>query len=581
MVISAYEDHLELVNQIRGLLDEGKVVKATDLILSALPQLPEDPTVLLLWAKVCEEAKLKKYTKMLYGKAIGIYENLYVAYKPLAKLLLEAGYLEDAINFLVKFLKVNPNDKEAKELLASIYRRKGYEKLARELLGEEPQSGKLRSFPAEISNEELNIYFNLFRGSEKKYGIQRLNVKESKVEEEYIEGPLTPEVIKRHIQGEVTAVLYPIRTDNTCSILCHSIFFKQRSISDTRSMKSYQDYMREKALGALNKLLSYLNSQNVPSYIEQYPTRGFRHWIFVSEFVHFLKLKNISKWVINRLSPELPDFDIEPASLTEGVGIGWQERGLTLPLGVEPMSGERLFFIDSGGRPFKEQIAFMKKIRKIPFKALSEAIEEKKKPVYVDRSKAFPPNISLLLKKCKVVNHLVKNFMAGYSANYDEKIILLYTIGLLDTQGNILHSIFEKLPDYDFNKLERIRERLKPNPISCVRIREIVPQLTSYYGCNCIFDLSDGRYPSPVMHVSKTLVPVSDSITIEQAGLKALCREYLRIKTQMDKIQEIANKLLEQIGKKLNREQLDQYKFGDYVFECDQIDKSKVRVYQE
>lgn len=581
MVISAYDDHLMLVNQIRELLDEGKVVKATDLILSVLPQLPDDPTVLLLWAKVCEEAHLKKYAKNLYGKAIRISENLYVAYKPLARLLLEVGYLEDAINFLVKLLKVTPNDKEAKDLLASIYRRKGYEKLARELSGDEVQGSKLRSFPAEISNEELNIFLNLFRGSDKKYSIQRLNISECKVEEEYIEGPLTPEVIKRHIYGEITAVLYPIRTDNTCSILCHTVFYKQRPTLDTKTMKSYQDYMREKALSVLNKLVSYLNSRNVPSYIEQYPARGFRHWIFLSDFMHFLKLRNISKWVITRLAPELPDFNIEAASLTEGVGIGWQERGIALPLGVEPFSGQRLFFVDPEGKPFKEQIAFMKKIRKIPFRALSEAIEETKKPIHADRLKALPPNISLLLKRCKVVNHLVKNFIAGYSANYDEKIILLYTIGLLDTQGNILHGIFEKLPDYDFNKLERIRERLKLNPISCVRIREIVPHLTSYYGCNCLFDLTDGRYPSPVLHVSRTLVPVSDSITMEHAGLKALCREYLRIKTQMDKIQDSANKLLEQIKNRLDKEKLDHYKFGDYIFERDQLDKTKVKVYQE
>jgi len=49
--------------------------------------------------------------------------------------------------------------------------------------------------------------------------------------------------------------------------------------------------------------------------------------------------------------------------------------------------------------------------------------------------------------------------------------------------------------------------RLKSNPISCPKIRELLPETTAYLPCNCSFMIPAGSYPSPLLHIDPVLIP--------------------------------------------------------------------------
>ncbi|MBW1669751.1 MAG: hypothetical protein JRJ66_17265 [Deltaproteobacteria bacterium] len=242
-------------------------------------------------------------------------------------------------------------------------------------------------------------------------------------------------------------------------------------------------------------------------------------------------------------------FVVEPLLPTRPVGIGWVERCIPLPLGIEGTSLERCFFIDQKGEAYGDQLKFLKKVRRFDVKSAIRNLRSlgQVPGVLKTRSESFPPLVERLRRDCKVVDYLVQKALSGHMMRREEKVALFYTIGLLHGGGNTIHRILESTPDYNYRKTERQLERLQRNPVSCGKIRSMIPEITVSVDCSCHFDLRGGKYPSPLLHVMPQMVPASGEFDVpDRLQLEEAAKRYVQLRSHVEE-EQVALKKLERV----------------------------------
>ena len=533
--------NLELAKR---LLEEGDEFRATQIVLENRNKAKENSQLQYEWGKLCEELGLAIQAKECYKRALRFSPSDISTLIRLSSLLYETGYYEDAIHYLNKILKFDSENADARKLLGEIYHILGFDGQAEALIGrEEKPPSFIRYFPPTIGSEDIRVFKELFSGREVGYAIQKLNPTSARSEFEYINLPLSDDTIKEHIEGKKMIVGFPLRSDNTVRYLAIGIAIKRGVIQSNVKNTGYLTYLSELAFNDMINLKNMLENFNIPSYIDGCGDYSFRLWIFFNEFVHFLKVKRLYKLIIEDLVLTENKYYVKPISLTKGVGIGWVESGIPLPLGKSPITNRRYMFLERFEEPFEEQLRLLKRIITVPFKLAIKNLKKELK-TKVSEPKRYSYFIDTLLDKCPVLKEIVKNAEKGMLLPYPQKVILFYTIGILDSTRVHIHRILEPCPDYNFHKVERQLYRLKPNPISCVKIRELVPEITSTLMCNCIFDLKEGRYPSPLLHIRPELVPIREEMIIEDdLTLREAAKRYIILKKQAEEIEKAISKL--------------------------------------
>jgi hypothetical protein len=106
-----------------------------------------------------------------------------------------------------------------------------------------------------------------------------------------------------------------------------------------------------------------------------------------------------------------------------------------------------------------------------------------------------------LQEQCPVLDEIVRKAGSGRNLRHEEKLVLYFVLGFLSDGAELLHHVLEPCPDYRPKKVARVILRLGHHPVSCPKIRHLLPEVTAYLRCECSFDLIPGEYPSPLLHV--------------------------------------------------------------------------------
>ena len=546
------------LKQAEEYLSKGQEEKARQLALLNLKQIPSEPTLCFRWAKVCEELGLARYALKFYRQALRASPKDDSILFNYALLLSDTGYYEDAIHYLKKAIKVNPENKDAKALLSRFLQEMGFYGQAELLQDIVPSKEPVRYFPPTISKEHLDRLFELFSGKEVGYAIQVLDSVTSEPSFKFINSAITLDTLKKHINGDLTVALYPIRSDNTAKYAAIRIRIKNRILKQNVKNTGYLTYLKEKIRNYTLSLVDVAYKVGIPVYVDHSGDFSYRSWFFFKDFVHFLKIRRFLKTFIQHLPPLETYMVLEFLIGTQPIGIGWIEHPVILPFGINLVTKKRFLFIDRDGNPYEDQLKFLKKIQQTPFKDsfYSLKIDLHKSDSTANKELSFLSSASIrktvedMIKSCSVLKAIVIKANSGHILRNEEKLVLFYTVGLLDPDGTSLHRILYPCPDYNYTKVERQRVRLKPNPISCIKIRELIPELTSSVLCNCVFDLRGGRYPSPVMHVNPALVsPKSEFDISEKLPIKDVVRKYISLKHQKTEVDFAINKTVKVLEK--------------------------------
>ena len=239
--------------------------------------------------------------------------------------------------------------------------------------------------------------------------------------------------------------------------------------------------------------------------------RDRRVWYFFEEFIPLELAERFLNILLDKVPAPSSDITLGLLLGVKGKGIGYEDHPVMLPLGFNRRTGKRCFFIDEYGDPYEDQLLRVKKIRKISRAEIQNLIMSTARRGYEWVHAEFDP-LKRLEKSCPVFAEIIRKAHSGRMLRHEEKMVVFFTLGFLKDDFKSLHSVLEPCPDYRPKKVDRLASRLKSNPISCPKIRELLPETTAYLPCNCSFMISEGKYPSPLLHIDPALVPTKRTV---------------------------------------------------------------------
>lgn len=565
IICSDHESCATPLDLARSLLDSGEEEKARDLALRACNPKSGDAEILAGWAGICEELGMAGRALECYKAAVRTApENCGIMFK-LALLFIETGHNEEAAHYLKKLLGKRPDHIEARRLLVEYYRTLGLDGQA-EAAGSAAVAEAhhapadpgpaARRFPVSVSRRDIETFLRLFSGKEVGYAIQRAQVPDGAIVFDFHPEPLSSDAVLSHLRGDITLAAYPLRSDNTARYAAVSVRARGSLARANRKNPSFAAMLAEKARAYLLLLADYAARAGIPAYPEDCGGVCLRLWFFFDAFFHFLKIR---KFVMEFLEhAPVPDgwLLVEPVLATKPTGLGWEENPVLLPLGVHRATLRRCFFLDSEGEPEAEQLKHLHRIRAVgPPAGLPEAcgfglpsrrISARVEGMAVGPPAGLPdhaavkstggpaissPQAMKIYRGCAVIAEIVERALRGRNLRHEEKLALFYSFGMVEDGAAAIHEILDSCPDYDSEKVSRQAARLRPNPISCLKIRKLLPEIASSVQCSCAFDTRGGKYPSPVMHVNPHLVPTALEMTFpSDLPLKRVAERYICLK---------------------------------------------------
>ncbi len=546
---------MNILEQAETSLAQGYEDKARALVLRYRLLPGQTAAEYVRWGRLCEDLALPQQAQECYQKALAINEDYPQALWALAQLNYEIGDLYSAKRLIKRLLRKDPEFTGAKDLLGKIYRELGEQGslavLTRASRVKAP-SGP-RYFPPSLGAKDLEPFAPFLEGREA-FGEFILNPKTGAPVFLHREQALTPEDLRAHILGQRYLAVYPINQKKKTRVAYLSIRVPQRDIGKHVRERSWLYLKAEATRTQALKALKSLRQEGLPVALERLSPYAYRLWFLFKEPVHFLWAKRFLRAVEERLPYPEEGLLYQPWNLTKPIGVGWREQAVVLPLGQNPVTKKRALFLEDHGEPYADQLSFFKKLRHLSFaeiRAFCRQQELRWEPRTGDQLDAL---LTRLCKSCPLIENLVHKARAGRRLRREEKIALFLTVGLLDPEGRLLHEVLHPCPDYRYTKVERQRQSLPPNPISCYKLRQWFPGLTSFLPCHCVFNDLGERYPSPLLHVAPILVPAEDErLNLKHHSPVQLARKYWFYFQEKEKIEKRLSNMRKELCAYLKR----------------------------
>ena len=426
---------------------------------------------------------------------------------------LQHGDVEKSIRFLQKAVQLDPGFAEAHFALGTALEswglrgtaRKAYRR-AREInpelkLPKPSLEEKKPKEPVPHSEGDEQLFLRLFSGREGVFARQWVN-SSGRYGYTPVSEPLSEKHVEAHLAGKETLGLYMMRSDNTVKLGIIDIDITKATI---REIGADQDTLAgwDRIVGQdVNNLLQVLKDIDIPAYVENSGWKGRHCWLFFAEPVRASHVRKFLKAVC-QAAGEPPAglhreiFPKQDRVSKEGLGCL-----IKLPLGVHKVTERRCLFVDAAGEPLEDQFGLLSQVKFVSNAALREArtrLQHRGEPeIQADIDDA---PVKMVLEKCNVLRYLSNKAENSGDLTHYERIVILCTLGHLGAAGkHYIHNIIGKSPNYSRHVTEKWIRRLKPFPISCPKIREMLCDITPSVGCYCEFPKRKNSYPTPILH---------------------------------------------------------------------------------
>lgn len=547
----------------------GAEGEAREVLLTGCRHPANNPATLRGWAKLAQELGLARQARECYQWALRQAPKDAETHYRLALLLADVGDHEESVQQLKKAIRLQPTHSGVRSLLAENYHQLGLDGQAR-VLAPAPEKaaagGPQRYFPPSIGKADQDAFLRLFSGREVGCCLQQVDPNTAEPTLAYQNAPLDGELAAAHLLGQITLAAYPLRSDNTARYGALLLRPASGLVRANLKNKGFLLRLEEKLRHHLRLLTRYCAGLGLCVYPEQNGRHEFRLWLFFTEFKHFLKIKQLVCNLLDGAPQPESELVLEPLLATRPVGIGWMEQAVLLPLGLDRTTLQRSLFLDEHAEPVAEQLKWLCRIRPMSLQSTMDLLRRVRAglPSAAPAAPHLPPPLKALLGACPVLTELARKARQGHVLRREEKVIAFYSVGLLDDDRHCLHSMLQNCQDYDYSRVQRQAERLKPNPISCGRIRELVPELTASLNCQCNFDLRGGKYPSPLLHVNPHLVPAAMELTVPAGEpMREVARRYVNLRGHLMELETALRRLEAKLAAHLDRTGANSLKAGD------------------
>ncbi len=628
---SNWQASVELLNRVKSAID-GNVSQGTvDLARSRQTIEILDSPHHLAWAVMLEELGLFADVVQELNLAVRDDPANRDTYRRLADLHLDGGNPLKAARYLWALAKQEPQNQAHYRDIGKILEEAGEYKKARQVYRQglkltndpifEQLSGSLDFLDQEktaIPDSEQSLekggqivpakhhlvtYLSLFSGREGVYARQWVS---NTGETGYtpVHEPLTMNVAKNHILGNLTTGVYPIRQDNTVNFIAFDFDLAKFMLKKAISRESLWEKAINKVYSVATRLIDTAAADEIPIFLEESGFKGFHGWIFLETPIPAGVAKKFGETLLNMILPLPPEVNVEIFPKQGSVKRGGLGNLIKLPLGFHKRTGQRGLFVTPGGAPYPDQLNYLENIRptnrrliyafiqrhdskvkhatpylsrELPGQLQTDdrtySVEANNKSVKpagsFERNQNFSGQVlseeydlerdrqfQFLIMKCPVIKAIVERINRESTISKEETLVLIHSVGHLERGPDAVNQLFMRCINADPSLF--MKSKLKGNPVSCPKIRARVSHISSAVACNCRFDPEINLYPTPVIHVlsmDKNQENTPLGLTIESMQFQNLLQEYLKLRRQsreigllMKKYESQINQVFEQSG---------------------------------
>jgi tetratricopeptide (TPR) repeat protein len=372
--------------------------------------------------------------------------------------------------------------------------------------------------------------------------------------------PLDERLLGVHLRGDVTLGVYPLRSDGTVLFGALDIDVRRGALRSAGEAGQLSPELQAKVRQDAQRLQRLAESLRVPLYAEDSGFKGMHLWLFLSQPVPAAKVKRFLEAVVQRCGPASPELQWEVFPKQERVDADQLGNLIKIPLGVHRKSGRRCLFVDMTGQAYADQTAHLAALATVAPGQLDEAAGRLVQPPAeggpvssVAELEAAHPDFAVLFARCGVIRALVEKAVVTHHLSHDERLALKCVLVHAGERGRALvHAVIGQCLDYSARLTQQQIEHTPPSPVSCPKLRQRLPSITTVVDCACRFDLPAGGYPSPVLHLDPQSTRGKSQTSGRQAALieryVALRRQLQQLRADMEQVEADVRHALETGG---------------------------------
>lgn len=377
----------------------------------------------------------------------------------------------------------------------------------------------------DLNEKEISLFLNLFTGREDIYAFETPGSQKQR-NFTTIKGTLSADEVKRHLAGEITLASYLIRENHTIRLMVIDIdVSKKLLLENEENPEAINDLIDLTQIDA-NRLKSSANAMGINVYLEDSGYRGRHCWFFFEEPISAKKARALGALMMRKTGASSGGITWELFPGSDRLKNTQSLHRIKLPLGVHPVSGRRALFLDETGSVYPEQGLYLEQIKPVSLDIIERNLAEeetKNESKFIssasakqilEKETALTKDVQSrivreVVKRCSLIRYFIQKAESTNYLPHGDRQVLLYVLAHLGDEGKkYLHQVMACCLNYKQGVTQKHIDRLPGKPISCGRLRERYPQLSTELKCNCRFKRLPDTYPSPVLHaVNKNELP--------------------------------------------------------------------------
>ena len=330
-----------------------------------------------------------------------------------------------------------------------------------------------------------------------------------------VHAPLTPELVRAHVQGTTTVGAYPIRLDGTVTWFCVDLDLTRKALTAAGADVDRRAALQRELAAGASEVAARLSQLGLRCLAEDSGNKGRHFWGLLDAPLPADLVHRFGRRLARALQPKSAKLHIEFFPKQGRVPPGGLGNLVKLPLGIHRRSGRRSVLLDAALRPADDPWAALRGAPRLGRADLLRALTTLRDdaparppaeptatpdaaPVASPESLRSLPAVARILARCPVLATLVERALTERRLTHDEQVVLLHSVGHVAEATDALNALLAFCPEVPSSAFMKRPHR--GHPISCARIRARVPDTTCRLDCHCDFGDLRGRYPCPLLH---------------------------------------------------------------------------------
>ena len=325
--------------------------------------------------------------------------------------------------------------------------------------------------------------------------------------------------------------------------------------------------LRSRVVNECARIHAELVDLGLRGIVEDSGYKGRHIWLFFERPLRATLAHRLGRLLLARLAPTDEHISLEVFPKQARLDRNQVGNLIKLPLGIHKVSGRRAMLLEPDGRVGKSPWVILRNAAILSLDRVDEVLRRLSKskteespvaplgdseleldpkprtpeqPFTRAHFKTIAP-LETLVSRCCVLRTLVHRAVEDRHLEHDERVVLAHSIGHLAAGPRAVNYLLDQCPA--LGPEHRLKRPHTGHPISCPRIRQRLPNLTSNQDCHCMFPDRPDHYPTPLLHVDgRQLVESDDSdasaeeaATIEVANAyRQLLSDQARLRSELD-----------------------------------------------